>query len=342
MKAINTRRLIRSGLASLGILLLLAPHAAAATDDDLDQLIDPNQAQGTGQVVLDAGHVDMGPTLNTGEWRLQIHDDTSEPRYWRNLEDVVLKVSDQSILEVPDNPSFSFLGITPGKQVWVIPQVERNGVIWAGWNTQEPGVLSSVSGGVTLRMLDVEGPGDVTVYLQGGNFSEPKPLWTTREQLPQDVWIELNTHTHANWVFDAPGVYFINFEASATLTDGTQAVSTDVLRIAVGNDTDPQTAFGPVEQTGTSPQPSASSVEGNAEQPDQTRNASNDATTQNNPLTESIIWIVAGVVVVVLIISGTLISLSNRKVNQAALERALAAQDSAVPSKATEERKSES
>lgn len=216
---------------------------APQPDDGLAQTIDPNQAQGTGRVVLDDGHIDYGPTLNTGEWIVQIHDDTAQPSYWRMPQDVVARVNDSSKLTAPDDPAYAFLGLEPGEEVWVIPQVRRPGVIWAGWNTQEPHVLDSLSMGTTQRIVGVDGPGSLSVYLQAGNFGEPQPLWSTLDAFPQESWIEVNTHTHANWVFSEPGVYLVMLEFEGQLIDGSTVVARDTLRFAVGDETDPETAF---------------------------------------------------------------------------------------------------
>lgn len=236
----------RRGLlaASLAIIAVLIPTAAIADEeDDLSQRIDPNQSQGTGQVVIDHGHVDFGPTLNTGEWRIQIHDDSASPSYWRNLNDVVMKVSDAGILEVPASPAYEFLGQTPGTPVWVVPQTQKTDVVWTGWNTQEPGVLANLNVGTTLSVLSVEGPGEVIAYLQSGNFGEPQPLWSTLDALPQQTWIEVNTHTHANWVFTAPGIYLVTVTFDGELTTGETVSATDTLRFSVGDATDPLPAF---------------------------------------------------------------------------------------------------
>ena len=97
-------------LTAVALSLAAAIPATATTDgtdgDELAQVVDPNQAQGTGQVVRDARHVDFGPTLNTGEWMIEIHDDTESPSYWRRLEDVVLKVNDTAILPVPSRSTW--------------------------------------------------------------------------------------------------------------------------------------------------------------------------------------------------------------------------------------------
>lgn len=248
MRSRNRARALLGSLLAATALALLPVSAATAEDappDDpnLNQTIDPNQSQGTGQVVLDDGHIDFGPTLSTGEWIVQIHDDTGSPSYWRMPSDVVAQVHDAAKLTIPDNDAYSFLGLEPGADAWVIPQVRQDGVIWAGWNTQEPHVLDQLSTGTTLTILGVQGPGDVSVYLQSGNFGEPDPLCSTHEAFPQDSWIEVNTHTHANWVFSEPGVYLVEVQFSGELIDGTSVSARDSLRFAVGDGTDPQEAF---------------------------------------------------------------------------------------------------
>ena len=229
---------------------LLAPASLAAADatdpsDDsgLTQVIDPNQEQATGRVIIDAGHVDIGPTLNTGEWTVQLHDDTTLPRYWRMPADVVLKVNEAGKLTVPDDAKYEFLGVDAGTEVYVVPQTQHPEVVWLGWNTQEPGVLDQLDLGATLELLKVEGPGDVIVYLQNGNFGDPQQLYSTYEALPQQAWIESNTHTHANWVFTEPGVYAVQIGFTATLKDGTEVTANDTLRFAVGDAADTEAAF---------------------------------------------------------------------------------------------------
>ncbi|MDR5700862.1 choice-of-anchor M domain-containing protein [Agromyces aerolatus] len=250
-------------LAGAGVLPA-APSAAETADEQLLQTIDPDQAQGTGQVVVDRGHVDFGPTLSTGEWIVQIHDDTGTPKYWRNPEDVVMKVGDAGTLTVPEGEAYAFLHQAPGTEVWVVPQTRNADVVWTGWNTQEPTVLESLNLGTTLRIHGVDGPGDVSVFLQSGNFGDPQPLWSTFDAFPQETWIEVNTHTHANWVFTEPGVYLVEIEFEADLIDGSTVSARDVLRYAVGDETDAEAAFAAVyagESTASridsSPEPAA-------------------------------------------------------------------------------------
>ena len=223
-------------LTGLGASPALAEPGPTLDDNGgLNQVIDPNQAQATDRVEIAAGHIDIGPTLNTGEWRVQIHDDTSTPRYWRMPSDVVLRVSDASQLTVPDDDAYAFLGVAPGTEVHVVPQTQQQDVVWTGWNTQEPNVLEQVDLGVTMSIVGFEGPGDLSLFLQSGNFGAPQVLYNTREPLPQQTWIELNTHTHANWVFTAPGEYLVELQFDADLRDGSHVSARDTIRYAVGD-----------------------------------------------------------------------------------------------------------
>lgn len=221
----------------------LATNQAWAEDDNLSQVIDPNQQQGKGHVVITQGHLDFGPTLSTGSWKLQIHDDSGEVSYWRNPADTVMHVTDDAILPMPDGDKYSFVGETPGTDLWVIPQTQNPDVVWLGWNTQEPQVMQHLQRGMKLSLEDVQGPGELDVYLENGNLGAPEVLWTSKAAYPQDTWIEVNAHTHVNWIFHKTGVYQVKLTVSGTLDDGSEVSDTDTLQFAVGSDTDPQTAF---------------------------------------------------------------------------------------------------
>lgn len=225
---------------TLGALLPLVPLAAAS---ELEQTVDPDEEVGAEQVVLTTGHVDIGPKIIDGEWQIQVRDDTSAPPVWRSLTDAVMHVTDDSLIEIPADPELEFLGVGPGELVHVIPQTQNQDVIWVGWNTQDPAVTQQVDRGATLTLHSVEGPGELHVFLQSGNFSPPQILWDSTVAGPQPAWVEVNTHTHANWVFTEPGTYLVEMEVSADLLDGTTATDTELLRFAVGSETDPADAF---------------------------------------------------------------------------------------------------
>ena len=254
----STTRSSRSLSAlALGASLMLAPlgvaHAettpttaesASAQPNDsnlsrgdraLTQTLSAEQPVASGRTEISAGHVDMGPRFNNGKFELMLHDDHGETPVWRSLDEVIYRGSDKAILEVPNDPRYSFVGAPAGSKVYVIPQTETKGVIWPGWNTQDPQLVSKLNRGVNLTLEQVSGPGTFSLYLENGNFSAPQVLWSSTKSEPQKLWVEKNTHTHANWVFTAPGEYLLKVTASAELSDGSTVSDTRYLKFAVGD-----------------------------------------------------------------------------------------------------------
>ena len=201
----------------------------------LTQTLSAEQPVASGRIEISAGHVDMGPRFNNGKFELMLHDDHGESPVWRSLDEVIYRGSDKAILEVPNDPRYSFVGAPAGSKVYVIPQTETKGVIWPGWNTQDPQLVSKLNRGVNLTLEQVSGPGTFSLYLENGNFSAPQVLWSSTKSEPQKLWVEKNTHTHANWVFTAPGEYLLKVTASAELSDGSTVSDTRYLKFAVGD-----------------------------------------------------------------------------------------------------------
>lgn len=262
----STTRSSRSLSAlALGASLMLAPlgvaHAettpttaesASAQPSDsnlsrgeraLTQTLSAEQPVASGRTEISAGHVDMGPRFNNGKFELMLHDDHGETPVWRSLDEVIYRGSDQAILEVPNDPRYSFVGAPAGSKVYVIPQTETKGVIWPGWNTQDPQLVSKLNRGVNLTLEQVSGPGTFSLYLENGNFSAPQVLWSSTKSEPQKLWVEKNTHTHANWVFTAPGEYLLKVTASAELSDGSTVTDTRYLKFAVGDSASADTLY---------------------------------------------------------------------------------------------------
>ena len=96
-------------------------------------------------------------------------------------------------------------------------------------------LVSKLNRGVNLTLEQVSGPGTFSLYLENGNFSAPQVLWSSTKSEPQKLWVEKNTHTHANWVFTAPGEYLLKVTASAELSDGSTVTDTRYLKFAVGD-----------------------------------------------------------------------------------------------------------
>jgi surface-anchored protein len=244
-----------AALLALGhLVVLLVPAGAAWADEtadpNLDQALD-ELAIVHGQRVLEAGHIDLGPKYDDGAWRFLIHDDVAKAdadatSVWRHPDETVFHVLDAARLTVPDDPAYEFIGAEPGSDVWVVPQTQNPEVVWLGWNTQDPEVMETIDRGVTLSLGGVQGPGVMTTYLQSGSFGEPQLLWDSRAEAGQPIWVDVNTHTHANWVFTEPGVYLVELTAEADLIDGTHVSDTQRVRFAVGSGTAPEDAFAAV------------------------------------------------------------------------------------------------
>ncbi|MDR1152827.1 MAG: choice-of-anchor M domain-containing protein [Bifidobacteriaceae bacterium] len=233
-------------------MTLFANSAAAigqdGDDPNLDQTVAAGQTLVHGETSLDSGHVDMGPKFLDGQWTFLIHDDAAKAdaaatSVWRYPAETAIHVLDQATMTVPDDPAYAFVGAAPGETVWVVPQTQNPEVVWLGWNTQDPEVMAAIDRGITLSLSGAQGPGVVTVYLQSGGFGEPQVLFDSRAADPQSVWVDVNTHTHANWVFTAPGVYLLALTAEADLIDGTHATDTQLVRFAIGSDTPPTSAL---------------------------------------------------------------------------------------------------
>lgn len=193
---------------------------------------EPAAQGGNGGVVVADGHVDLGPRLVDGDWRIQIRDDTVEPAAWRDLSSVVLSAGQASEVRLPDDPTFAFLG-KPGDSRWLLPQVEKAGVLWPGWNTQDPQVVRTVSREVTWKLNAVDGPGDFVLFLNG-EFGKPSTVFDSRRPMPQETGIDVDTHVHGNWVFSRRGTYVLDISMSATTSAGQRLEDRGLLRFHAG------------------------------------------------------------------------------------------------------------
>lgn len=253
-----------TALLAAALATQVAPMAAADTDDpDLEQTVESDEAILDGDIVVTDGHVDVGPRLLDGEWTMLARDDREVPSVWRDPARTVMHLDDAAILPAPSGTDFEFLGVEPGTPLHVVPQTQDPDVVWLGWNTQDPHVVDAVEQGATLQLDRVDGPGDVFVFLQEGVTGPPHVLWNSGEPLPQELWMEVNTHVHANWVFTEPGTYLLDVTMRADLTDGTTARDRGTLLFAIGADTDPDEALAAAADLSPDPgprEPSASAT----------------------------------------------------------------------------------
>ncbi len=181
-------------------------------------------AQAAPFVVLSQGHVDpVDVGFEDGKLKISYHDDTVEPDVERDPLTVISVAKPQARTQVPDDPAFAFLG-APGADVWVLPEVENPELLFPGIATEElePGVF--VNDTVTVRFKRVFGPDGVSLFTTGPG-GEPNILVDSEDGLPDNVVLPVGTHAHENWAFEAPGIYFIIVDATATLAATGQRVT---------------------------------------------------------------------------------------------------------------------
>lgn len=196
------------------------------------------------KVTITEGHIDLGPRLVDGQWVLAARDDTAKTPVWRQTNDMAFVLGENTVLPVPESADYQFLGVPAGTRVYTIGQNQVSGAPWLGWNTQAPELAQAGVSGVKLRLTGHQGPGEVHVFLQAGNFGAPQVVWSTAGHKSTEIYIEANTHTHANWVFTQPGVHLLQFQVTGADGDGRQISATAVLRFAVGKDVTPEQALG--------------------------------------------------------------------------------------------------
>ena len=128
---------------------------------------------------------------------------------------MILRVVDRAKVRLPAGMG----SIGPaGQTVWMIPQVQKSGIIWAGWNTEEIRG-SQVSGGIAWQLREVSGPGRVVLF-QTGSFGDERILFNSGRGLPQTYSIPPGTHAHGNWAFTRKGTYRLKFTMSVRARSG--------------------------------------------------------------------------------------------------------------------------
>ena len=232
-------RLVRWPLAALlcaFAVIVGAPSSFAdpSPDPDLAQSVAAHEEWSNEASEISVGHVDLGPRLIDGQWRAGLRHDAESGAVWRDPNQTVLRVNDAAIMTAPDSADYPFLADVAGKPVYVVPQTQNPGVVWLGWNTQDPAVTATIDRGLTMRVGPVSGPGRAWLFLQSGTFGKPL-LLADSGAAPGDVWIDSGTHVHANWAFSAPGTYTATVTFLGTTTAGEAVSASTTLRFAVGD-----------------------------------------------------------------------------------------------------------
>ncbi|AEI10252.1 ABC transport system-associated protein [Corynebacterium resistens DSM 45100] len=289
------------------------------------------------------GHADLGVRLegdgakggssegNDGGLTMMLRDDSKEQPVWRHLEDVAFVVGENSKQQLPEGGDYEFTGARAGQQVYVLPQTEKQGVPWLGWNTQSPELVKSVSRGVTMQLLGHQGPGQLTMFLQAGGFAKPQKIFSTGDSMPQGMWVDSNTHAHANWVFTEPGVHRVALGIRAKQADGKVLSGTKIVTFAVGVDAQealsagwqgevPKTSAADDAATGSA-NGNSQGTEGNGDGQGKDSAAENSADSSTGSNTTRWVLLGAGVLLALVVIGGVISMRSGRSARREAEEQ---------------------
>ncbi|WP_051704554.1 choice-of-anchor M domain-containing protein [Glycomyces sp. NRRL B-16210] len=190
----------------------------------------PDEGELDGRLVLDEGHVDV-LSVSRGESGLdlaikdgtRLHDQSD---VYREPDDAVFHATTASEIVLGDqfaNPGYDRVG-APGQTRWHLPDTQRPGVLFAGWDTDRIPKGTLTNDAIDLELTGFSGPGDL-VMLTVDDFGDASVKIDTAAALPQAIATSARTHAHINWFFSEPGVYRLTWQAEAEATDGTALVS---------------------------------------------------------------------------------------------------------------------
>jgi surface-anchored protein len=181
---------------------------------------------------LTSGHADYAVRLEGGSLTSRLKDGTKagDP-VWRDPGAVSIRLTSAAAAKAPGG-AFSFLGAA-GTPIWQIPQTQKAGVVWLGWNTEELTAAQVYGGGVDWRLDKVSGPGALAVF-EFDSFGQPKVILNSADGLPDTYRVPLGTHAHGNWAFTKAGTYRATFTHTATLANGKQSADTATITFVVG------------------------------------------------------------------------------------------------------------
>lgn len=167
---------------------------------------------------------------------------------------------DRSHFIVNNDPVLSFLG-RPGTILWSAPADNPDFKwipIWAGLGAFDTAhehhvPTDFVNDKVTITLKSKQGPGDVDVFNYSpsttNTYKRARIFHSSHVKGKQAFPYSVGMHSHTAWTFSKPGIYHLNWQASAEKTTGEKLVSpvTEVIWL-VGTDTDVALAPGTTPQ----------------------------------------------------------------------------------------------
>lgn len=176
-------------------------------------------------VELHNGHLDVGPRPDgNGGLEMVVKDDTREhakKQVIRDPEKVALMVPESASAvrgeHVFADPSYDFLG-DYGTKLWVLPQVQVQGLVWPGFST-EALPTDEFPNGATLMIEPESAPEGSKWWAFTSGLGQLDEVLASSEG-PVDLHYKRPSHVHVSWAMTKPGIYKIKMGARATDING--------------------------------------------------------------------------------------------------------------------------
>lgn len=180
----------------------------------------PPFAHAAEKFIWSEGHGDLAVDYVTGTWQWHVEEG-------KEVDQVIIRLNDVARKEIPDNPSFSFLGIA-GAPIWIIPAAETAGIPFLGINAQATPAGTFVNGRFVLFLGSVSGTGDFIMWTTSGTGTVAIQM-NSRDGIANadKTDVPAGGHFHQNWGFTSPGTYRVGFKASGVLSGQTTPTNSD-------------------------------------------------------------------------------------------------------------------
>jgi surface-anchored protein len=174
-------------------------------------------------------HVHVQISYGGGAWDLFVYDyETGK----LPVDDVTFPVPAAARAAVPEDPRFTHALGPAGNPVWILPQIERPGLISLGVGTSGIGPNIFLNNTLRLSLERVEGPGHFAMYTSD-SLGAPRWLMTSLDGIEPELDAldvpAVGAHLHMNWAFTAPGRYKVGFSVSGILRTTQQRTKSEVV-----------------------------------------------------------------------------------------------------------------
>lgn len=201
-------------------------------------------------VRVDAIHADVAFPYVDGQWQPHVNTVNNPINYAPHA--AVIVANETTIAVRPPNiegvANFDFIGVAEGASIWHLQQnlipgqvflggevdwdlprttrmLPRTNEHWLAWDPDGPSGPTPTAHWVAIRLVDVRGPGDFSVWQWGA--PEPRVWMATSDGIDaqDELHVLIRSHEHYNWAFTAAGHYEVDLVARTYNADGTLLAS---------------------------------------------------------------------------------------------------------------------